>query len=170
VEQRLVTGPTLAGDHAYNTKSKQLAQSYGLDSSYVGFRVSIITDRFELIHNGISDASMILMRKEKFSTLCCGVLCTRKAWMCAHDANAANSFFPFFCVFCMHQTLSSHSSVYSVSMLHWARLDWMSSHTPHAEEFFHVGMWNWGVLQYTATATTTDSGSNSFETTTYLAS
>jgi hypothetical protein len=33
VEQRLVTGPTLAGDHAYNTKTKQLAQSYGLDSS-----------------------------------------------------------------------------------------------------------------------------------------
>jgi hypothetical protein len=100
VEQRLVTGPTLAGDHAYNTKSNQLAQSY--DSSYVGFRVSIITDPFELIHNGISDASKILMRKEKFSTLWCGVLCTRKAWMHAHDANAASSFFPFFCVFCIN--------------------------------------------------------------------
>jgi hypothetical protein len=70
----------------------------------------------------------------------------------------------------MQQIHSSHSSVSSVSMLHWARLDWMSSHTPHAEGFFHVGMWNWGVLQYTATATTTYSGSDSFDTTTYLAS
>jgi hypothetical protein len=70
----------------------------------------------------------------------------------------------------MQQIHSSHSSVSSVSMLHWARLDWMSSHTPHAEGFFHVGMWNLGVLQYTATATTTYSGSNSFDTTTYLAS
>ncbi len=105
MEQRLVTGPTLAGDHAYNTKSEQLAQSYGLDSSHVGFRVSTITDPFELIHNGISDASMILMRKEKFNTLCCGVLYTRKAWMHAHDANAANSFFPFFCVFCINAAL-----------------------------------------------------------------
>jgi hypothetical protein len=101
---------------------------------------------------------MILMRKEKFSTLCCGVSLHKKSM----DACML--------MMLMMQIHSSHSSVSSISMLHWARLDWISSHTPHAEEFFHVGMWNWGVLQYTATATTTYSGSNSSNTTTYLAS